>query len=182
MSNVQRVLQDYKPIRSYPVKGSAEAIETGDLLFWETRFQGNTAITQNTVRPPSAGSTGSSAADGRYQFANLFVGVARQRHDLNSYDKADFGVSVDCEIEMIIANSSGVQTVANTEIDAGAKVGIAVNTSFVPIDDMVQVDGLLSSTIADNEAIGRLSRRIKNGDKTCRVHIVGMHVMGQTGI
>ena len=83
---------------------------------------------------------------------------------------------------MIIANSTGAQTVANAEIDAGALVGIAVNTSNVPIDNMVQVDGLLSATVAAAEAIGRLSRRIRSNDRTCRVHIVGMHVMGQTGV
>lgn len=180
MANVQNVLHDYRGIRAYPVKGSAAEIEVGDLVYWETRFQANTA--QNTLMPASAGSTGSSAADARYQFANLFAGVSRQRHDLNSYDKGEFGVSVDCEIEMIIANSTGAQTVANAEIDAGARVGIAVTGAFVPLDGRVQVDGLLSATVADNEAIGRLSRRIKNNDRTCRVHIVGIHVMGQTGV
>ena len=180
MANVMNVLKDYRDVHAYPVKGSASAIEEGDLLYWETRFQG--AAAQNTIMPASAGSTGASAADGRYQFANLFIGVARQRHDLNSYDKGEFGVSVDCEIEMIIANSTGAQTVANAEIDAGAKVGIAVTGAFIPLDGYVQVDGLHSVTIADNEAIGRLSRRIKNNDRTCRVHIVGMHVMGQTGV
>lgn len=180
MANVQNVLHDYRGIRAYPVKGSAGDIEVGDLVYMESRFQGNTA--QNTIRAASAGSAGSSAGDGRAQFAANFVGVSRQRHDVNSFDKAEFSVSVDCEIEMIIANSVGVQTVANAEIDAGALVGVAVNALNVPIENMVQVDGLLSATVATNEAIGRLSRRIRNLDRTCRVHIVGMHVMGQTGV
>jgi len=180
MANVPNVLHDYRGIRSYAVKGSVGDIEVGDLLYFDSKFQGQTG--QNTVRPASSGSAGASAADGRSQLATNFVGVARQRHDVNSFDKADFGVSVDCEIEMIIANSSGVATVANAEIDPGAKVGAAVNTSFVPQDQLVQVDGLHSVTVADAEAIGRLTRRINSGDKTCRVHIVGIHVMGQTGI
>lgn len=180
MANVQRILNDYLGIRSYPVKGSVDEIEVGDAVFWDTRYQGLAA--QNTIRPAVAGSLGSSAADGRVQFATNFVGIATQRHASNSYDKAEFGVAVDCEIEIIIANSSGVATVANAEIDAGTKVGIAVGSTFQPINDLVQVDGLHSVTIADAEAIGRVSRKIKNGDKTARVHIVGMHVMGQTGI
>ena len=180
MANVQNVLKDYRDVRAYPVKASVTDIEVGDMVFFDSRFQAN--ANQNTLRPASAGSAGSSAADGRSQFATNFVGVSRQRHDVNTYDKSDFGVSVDCEVEMIIANSTGAQTVANAEIDAGALVGIAVNASNVPIDNMVQVDGLLSATVAAAEAIGRLSRRIRSNDRTCRVHIVGMHVMGQTGV
>lgn len=180
MANVQRVRQLYLPVRSYPVKGSVADIEVGDLLFWDTRFQGN--ADQNTVRPASSGSAGSSAADGRKQFADLFVGVATQRHDVNSYDKNDFGVAVDCEVEAIMVNSSNVDTSATADIDVGTNVGIAVNTSQVPVDDRVMVSGHGSVTVADNEAIGKVSRQIKNGDKTVRFHIKGLHVFSQTGI
>ena len=180
MANVQRVLNDFRGVQAYPVKGSVANIEVGDMVYFDSRFQADAA--QNTIRPASSGSAGSSAADGRFQFAANFVGVSHQRHDVNTYDKGEFGVSVDCEVEMIIANSTGAQTVANAEIDAGTLVGIAVTGAFIPIDDMVQVDGLHSVTVAANEAIGRLSRRIRNNDRTCRVHIVGMHVMGQTGV
>lgn len=179
MANVQRVLHDYIPPRAYPVKGSVAAIEVGDLLFWNNIFQGTSS--QDTVQPASAGSTGSSAADGRYQFANLFVGMAKQRHDLNSFDKSVL-VSVDAEVEFVIANSTGVATVANADVDPGTKVGVAVTGAFVPIDDLVQIDGLHSVTVADNEAIGRVSRQVKNGDRTVRVHIKGLHVFSQSGI
>lgn len=181
MANVNRVLRegDVSP-RAYPVKASVEAIEVGDFLFFDTRFQANTA--QDTVRPASAGSAGSSAADGRYQFANLFVGVSRQRHDLNSFDK-NVLVSVDSEIEAIITNATGVDTAATADIDPGIKVAIAVNASFVPLDDRVLISGGPGSiTVADNEAIGYVSRQVKNGDATVRVHIRGLHVFSQTGI
>lgn len=180
MANVQRVIHDYIPPRAYPVKGSAETIEVGDLVFWETRFQGQGG--QNTIRPASAGSAGSSAADGRFQFANLFVGVAKQRHDLNSFDKSLL-VSVDAEVEFIMANSSGTDTAATTDIDPGTKVAVAVDANNKPIDDRVVVEGHGGVTsIANNEVIGYVSREIKSGDKTVRVHIKGLHVFSQAGV
>lgn len=174
MANVQRVVQDYFPHRSYPVKASVNDINVGHLVFWNTIFQGNTA--QDTIQTASQGSAGSSASDGRYQFANLFAGVAKQRHDLNSYDKNNFAVSVDCEAEFIITNSLGVDTAATADFDPGTKVGIAVNSSNVPIPDRIMVDGHGSVTIGTTEVIGKLSRQIKNGDKTARVHLRGIHV------
>lgn len=179
MANTQRVLQDFLPMRAMPVKGSVANIQVGDALFWDTRFQANT--NQQTIRPASSGSAGANAGDGRYQFAQLFCGVAAERHDTNSYDKNQ-PVHVDCEAEYTIANSSGVATAANADIAPGIKVGIAVDSSNIPIVNMVQVDGLHSVTIADNQAIGTLSRQIKNGDKTCRVHVKSMLVFSQTGI
>ena len=180
MANVQRVLNDFLPMRQMPVKGSVAAIQTGDLVFWDTRFQANT--NQQTIRPASSGSAGASAADGRAQFSTLFCGVAAERHDLNSYDKNQ-PVHVDCEAEFTIANSSGVATVANADIAPGTKVGVAVNSSNIPLDGgLVQIQGLHSVTIADGEAIGTLSRQIKNGDKTCRVHVKSTLVFSQTGI
>lgn len=179
-SNVQRVLQDYIPIRAYPVKGSVADIKVGDAVFWDTRFQANTA--QQTIRPASSGSAGSSAADGRFQFANLFAGVARGRHDLNSFDK-NVPVSVDAEVEFIMVNSSNVDTAATADFAPGIKVAISVDSSSVPVNDRVVVVGHGSvTTIADNEAIGYVSRQIKNGDKTVRVHIKSLQVFSQTGI
>ena len=179
-NNVQRVLMDYISHRAYPVKGSVADIKVGDALFWDTRFQANTA--QQTVRPASSGSAGSSAADGRYQFANLFAGIAKSRHDLNSFDK-NIAVSVDCEIEMIMVNSSAVDTAATADFAPGIKVAIAVDASNIPINDRVVVVGHGSvSTIADNEAIGFTSRQIKSGDKTCRIHVKSLQVFSQTGI
>lgn len=181
MANVQRVLHDYLPPRSYPVKGSVGLIEVGDAVYWDSGFQGNSS--QDTIRPASSGSAGSSAADGRKQFADIFVGVARQRHDLNSFDKTHFLVSVDCEIEAIITNATGVDTAATADIDPGTNVAIAVNASFVPLDDRVLVSGGPGSiTVADNESIGKVSRQIKNGDATVRIHIKGLHVFSQTGV
>lgn len=181
MANVNRILREgaVSP-RAYPVKASVAAIDVGDFLFWDTRFQGN--ANQDTVRSASAGSAGSSAADGRKQFADLFVGVARQRHDVNSYDKTLL-TSVDCEIEAIITNATGVDTAATADIDPGTNVAIAVDSLFVPLDDRVLVSGGPGSvTVANNEAIGQVARQIKNGDKTVRVHIKGMHVFSQTGV
>lgn len=178
MANVQRVLKMGATHRAYPVKGSAEAIDVGDFVYWEERFQGNTG--QDTIRPASAGSAGSSAADGRSQFATLFVGVSTQRHDLNSFDKLLHGVAVDAEIEAIITNSVGVDTVANADVSPGTRVGIAVTGAFVPIKDRVQIDGLHSATVAAAEAIGKVSRQVKNGDRTVRVHIEGVHVFDRT--
>lgn len=180
MANIQRVLKNYTSLRKYPVKGSAEAIEVGDLVFFDERFQANT--TQQTLRPAGAGSVGSSAGDGRYQFANLFVGVASGRHDLNSFDK-NVPVAVNAEIECVICNSTGVATAATADIPPGKKVGVAVNGSFAPVNGgKVQIDGHHSVTVADNQAIGKLSRQVKNGDTTCWVHIVGMDVFSQTGV
>lgn len=182
MANVNRVLREgvVSP-RAYPVKASVAAIDVGDFVYWDTRFQGN--ADQDTIRPASSGSAGSSAADGRKQFADLFVGVARQRHDVNSFDKLASLVAVDCEIEAIIANLTGVDTAATADLDPGTNVGIAVNASFVPLDDRVIVSGGPGgATVADNEAIGKVSRQIKNGDKTVRVHIKGIHVMDLAGV
>lgn len=179
MANVQRVLMDYISRRQYPVKGSVANISVGDAVFWDARFQANTA--QQTVRPASSGSAGSSAADGRYQFANLFAGISDSRHDLNSYDK-NIPISVDCEVEFIMVNSSAVDTAATADIAPGTKVGIAVDANNIPISDRVMVNGHGSVTIADNEAIGLTSRQIKTNDKTCRVHVKSIHVMSQTGI
>ena len=180
MANTPRVLKSNASSRRYPVKGSAEAIEIGDAVFFDARFQANT--TQFTVRPASAGSVGASAADGRYQFAQLFVGIAAQRHDLNSFDK-NIPIEVDCEIEATICNSVGVATAATADIAPGTKVGIAVNSSFAPLNGgKVQIDGHHSVTIADNQAIGFLSRVVKNGDATCWVHVKSMHVFSQSGV
>ena len=179
MANVQRVLRSNLSPRKYPVKGSVEAIEVGDAVFQDARFQGNTS--QITVRPAGAGSTGSSAGNGRFQFATNFVGFSQGRHDLNSYDK-NIPVNVDCEVEAVICNSTGVATAATSRIAAGTKVGIAVNGSFVPLNGgKVQIDGHHSVTVADNEAIGQLSRLVESGDSTCWVHIRGMHVFNQSG-
>lgn len=179
MANVNRVHYDNLPIRPYPVKGSVGAIEVGDFVFWDSRFQGNT--NQDTIRPASAGSAGSSAADGRTQFATLFVGVARGRHDVNSFDK-NMGVSVDAVVEAYICNATGVATAATADADPGTNVGIAVDASFVPIDDRVVVSGLHSVTVADAEAIGKVSHQIKNGDATVRFQLKGMHVFSQVGV
>ena len=84
MADTQRILHDYIPPRAYPVKGSVTAIQVGDLLFFDATYQG---ITQHTVRPSSAGSAGASAADGRYKFAQLFVGCSHQRHEAASFNK-----------------------------------------------------------------------------------------------
>ena len=179
MANVQRVLNEYIPERSYPVKASVADINVGHAVFWNSIFQG--LSTQDTVQPAGSGSAGSSAADGRYQFANLFVGVAKQRHDANSFDK-NIAIAVDAEVEFIMANSAGVDTAATADIDPGTKVAIAVTGAFVPIPDRINVNGHGSATIADNEAIGYVSRQIKSGDKTARVHIRGLHVFSQTGV
>ena len=56
----------------------------------------------------------------------------------------------------------------------------AVTTGGVLIDDRVQVDGHGSAAVAANEAIGFTSRTIKNGDRTVKVHIRGIHVMDRT--
>ncbi len=178
-NNVQRVLQDYLPVRAYPVKGSVSDIKVGDAVYFDARFQANT--TQQTIRAASAGSAGSTAADGRVQFATLFAGVARGRHDLNSYDK-NVPVSVDAEVEFIMVNSSNVDTAATADFPPGTKVGIAVDSLSVPVNDRVMVQGHGSVTIADAEAIGYTSRQIKSGDKTVRVHIKSMQVFSQTGI
>ena len=175
MANVQRVLQDYFPHRSYPVKASVNDIQVGHLTLWNSIFQGNTS--QDTIQTASQGSAGSSTADARVQFATLFAGVAKQRHDQNSYDKVNFAVSVDCEAEFIIANSSGVDTAATADFDPGTKVGVAVDANSKPISDRVVVEGHGSvTTIASTEVIGKLSRQIKNGDKTARIHLRGIHV------
>ena len=168
MANVMRVTKSLDD-RALPLKGSVESMEIGDLVFLEKRFQGNTS--QISVRPASAGSTGSSAADGRYQFATNFAGVAMQRHDQNSYDKTGLRCVVDGEIEILLANSTGTATVATAPIAPGTKVGVAVTGAFVPIDDKVQVDGHHSVTIADNEAIGKVARLVKTGDAYVRVQI-----------
>jgi|CXWL01.1.fsa_nt_gi hypothetical protein len=181
MANVQRILHEgaVSP-RAYPVKASVAQLDVGDFVYWDTGFQGNSG--QDTIRPASSGSAGSSAADGRKQFADLFVGVSRQRHDVNSFDK-NLLVSVDCEIEAIITNATGVDTAATADMDPGTNVAIAVNSLFVPLDDRVLVSGGPGSiTVADNESIGKVSRQIKNGDATVRVHIKGMHVFSQTGV
>lgn len=175
-----RVLKSHVSSRKYPVKGSAEAIDVGDLVIFEPRFQANTA--QFTLRPASGGSTGSSAGDGRYQFAQMFVGVAGGRHDLNSFDK-NIPVEVDCEIEAFICNSVGVATAATADIAPGTKVGVAVNGSFSALNGgKVQIDGHHSVTVADNQTIGKLSRVVKNGDTTCWVHVVGNHPMVHSGV
>lgn len=180
MAHNQRVLRNNLPLRMLPVKGSVAEIEVGDLVFFDSNFQANS--NQDTVRPASSGSAGASAADGRYQFANLFAGVATQGHHATSYDK-NVPVAVDAEIEVTIANSTGTATAANAIVAQGTKVGVAVNGSFVPLNGgLVQVDGLLSVTVADNEAIGRTSRQIKSGDTTCWVHIKSVYVFGQTGV
>ena len=179
MANVNRVHVDNLPIRPYPVKGSVGNTEVGDFVFWDSRFQGNT--NQDTIRPASAGSAGSSAADGRTQFATNFVGVARGRHDVNTFDKT-MGVSVDAIVEAYICNSVGVATAATADADPGTNVGIAVDASFVPIDDRVVVSGMHSVTVADAEAIGKVSHQIKNGDATVRFHLKGMHVFSQVGV
>lgn len=180
MANIQRVLMNNLSLRKMPVKGSAEAIEVGDAVFFDARFQGNT--TQFTLRPAGAGSTGSSAGDGRFQFATNFSGIASSRHDLNSFDKS-IPVAVDCEIEATICNSVGVATAATADIAPGTKVGIAVNGSFVPLNGgKVQIDGHHSVTVADNQAIGLLSRVVKSGDTSCRVHVKSVQVFSQTGI
>lgn len=181
MANVMRVLHQHGlPDRSMPVKGSAETMEVGDFLFLDNRFQGNTS--QMTVRPASAGSAGANAGDGRKQFADLFAGVSNQRHDQNSYDKIGLSVCVDGEIEALICNSTGVATAATADIPVGTNVGIAVDSLNKPIDDRVQVDGQLSVTVADNQAIGRTTRVTKSGATTVRVHIKSMYVFSQTGI
>ena len=179
MANVNRVHYDNLPVRPYPVKGSVAQIEVGDFIFFDSRFQGNTS--QDTIRPASSGSAGSTEADGRVQFATLFVGVARGRHDLNAFDK-NMGVSVDAIVEATIANSVGTATAVTADFDPGTNVGIAVTASFVPIDDRVVVSGHGSVTVADNEAIGKVSHQVKNGDATVRFHLKGMHVFSQTGI
>ena len=129
MANVMRVIHPHLPDRSMPIKGSAEAIQVGDFLFLDVRFQGNT--TQMTVRPASAGSTGSSAGDGRYQFANLFAGVSNQRHDLNSYDKVGLNVCQDGEVEALICNSTGTATAATAGMPANSprSANIRMNTA-----------------------------------------------------
>ena len=179
MANVQRVLNEYIPERSYPVKASVADINVGHAVFWNSIFQG--LSTQDTLEPAASGSAGSTAADGRVQFANLFVGVAKTRHDANSFDK-NIAVAVDAEVEFIMVNSAGVDTAATADIDPGTKVGISVNSLNKPVADRVMVDGHGSVTIADSEAIGRVTRQIKSGDKTARIHIRGIHVMSQTGI
>lgn len=180
MANVSRILNENLPERSYPVKGSVADIEVGDFVYWETRFQGN--ANQDTIRPASSGSAGASAADGRTQFSTLFVGVAKQRHDVNTFDKPNFAVSVDCEVEALIANSTGTALAATADIDPGTNVGIAVDSLFVPIDDRVTVSGMHSVTVADGEAIGKVSRQVKNNDTKVRFHLKGMHVFSQTGV
>lgn len=179
MANVPRVFHSYIPDRAYPVKGSVSNIEVGDFLFWDTGFQGNAS--QDTVRPASSGSAGSSQTDGRKQFADLFIGVSNQRHDVNSFDK-NILVSVEAEVEAIIVNSVGTDTAVTADVDPGANVGIGVTATFVPQDDRVSVSGQGSVTVADNEAIGKVSRQIKNGDKTVRFNLKGMHVFSQTGV
>lgn len=179
MANVQRILQNLDPLRMYPVKGSVEAIEVGDLLFWDSQFQGGAA--QNTVRPASAGSAGASAADGRFQFAENFTGISAERHDLNSFDK-NMPIGINAIVRLTIANSAGAATAANADVDPGTKVAVAVDGSFVPIDQMCVVDGLHSVTVADNETIGRLARQIKDGDTEAWVHLVSNHVMSHAGV
>lgn len=179
MANVQRVLRSHASPRKYPVKGSAEAIEVGDFAYMDERFQANTS--QFTLRPASAGSAGANAGDGRFQFAENFVGLSQGRHDLNSFDK-NVPVNVDCEMEAVICNSVGVATVASSDIPMGKKVGVAVNGSFVPVNGgKVQIDGHHSVTVAANQAIGLLSRVVKSGDSTCWVHIQGKDVFSQSG-
>jgi hypothetical protein len=180
MANVMRVTHSNLNLRSHSVKGSIEQIEVGDFVFQERRFQANT--NQISLRPASAGSAGASAADGRFQFAEVFAGVSAQRHDATSFDKDEFGYWTDCEVEVLIANSVGVATAANAVIRVGAKVGIAVDGSFLQKDDLVQIDGLHSVTVANNEAIGYVTRQIKSGDTHARVHVKSMLVFDQDGI
>ena len=178
MADVQRVLHDYIPPRAYDVKGSVSIINAGDLLFYNSTYQG---ISQQTVQGAGAGSAGNSAANARFQFANLFVGVSHDRHDVRPTNDQIL-VSVDAEIDIPLANSTGVATAATAEIGPGAKVGVAVDGNFVPIADKIVVDGAHSVTVADNEAIGRTSRVVRPNEKLVRVHIKGLHVMSQVGI
>ena len=177
MANVMNVLFDFIPPRAFPVKGSAELIEVGDLVYLESTFQGNTA--QDTVRPASAGSATQGAATAKNMFAQQFAGAARQRHDLNSFDTTRL-VSVDAEVEYIMVNSTGADTTATADIIPGTRVAAGVASGGALIDDRIQVDGHGSATVAANEAIGFVSRTIKNGDRTARVHIRGIHVMDRT--
>ena len=180
MANVMRVTHNNLNLRNHPVKGSVEAIEVGDFLYQDRGFQGNT--NQITLRPASAGSAGANAGNGRFQFAEIFAGVAMQRHDLNSFDKDNFGYAVDCEVEVLIANSVGTATAATGFIAPGTKVGIAVDGSFVPVDDRVQIDGHHSVTVADNQAIGYTTRLVKSGDTHARVQVKSMLIFDQAGI
>jgi hypothetical protein len=180
MANVMRVTHNNLNLRDHPVKGSVAAIEVGDFLYQDKGFQGNS--NQITLRPASAGSAGANAGDGRFQFATNFAGVSMQRHDVNTFDKDHFAYAVDCEVEVLIANSVGVATAATGNIAPGTKVGIAVTGAFVPVDDLVQIDGHHSVTVADNQAIGYTTRLIKNGDTTARVHVQSMLVFDQAGI
>ena len=173
MANVQRVKHEFKPSTRHPVKGSVEAIEVGDLVYQDSRFQGNTS--QNTVRPASSGSAGANAGDGRFQFAENFSGVARQRHDLNSFDK-EIAVNMNCEAEYTIYNNAGAATAVTADFDVGTLIAVAVTAAFVPIDQGVVIDGHGSTTVAANQAIGRLSRPCKNGDSTAWCHLVSPQV------
>lgn len=177
MANVMNVLFDFIPPRAFPVKGSAELMEVGDLVFLDGTFQGNTA--QDTLRPSSAGSATQGTTTAKNMFANQFAGVARQRHDLNSFDTTRL-VSVDAEVEYIMVNSTGTDTAATADIIAGTRVAVGVASGGALIDDRVQVDGHSSASVAANEAIGFTSRTIKNGDRTVKVHIRGIHVMDRT--
>ena len=177
MANVMNVLNDFIPPRAFPVKGSAAAMEVGDLVYLDSTFQGNTA--QDTLQPASSGSATQGAATQKNMFAQQFAGVARQRHDLNTFD-TDRLVSVDAEVEYIMVNSTGTDTAATADIIPGTRVAAGVTSGGALIDDRVQVDGHGSSSVAANEAIGYVSRTIKSGDRTARVHIKGIHVFDRT--
>jgi hypothetical protein len=180
MANVMRTRQNYLPLRHYPVKGSAEAFEVGDLLYLDDQFQGNTA--QDTVRPASSGSADAGATTGEELFATRFAGVAHQRHDLNSFDQTR-AVSVEGEFEFVMANSTGVDTAATADIVPGTKVAVATTSTGVPLDDRVVVEGHGGVTsIPDAATIGRTSRVIKNGDTGVLVHLKSVHVMSNTGV
>lgn len=179
MANVMRILHDNIGARAYPVKGSIAEIEVGDFVFFNNIYQG--LSNQQTIQPASSGSVGATAANSRFQFANLFVGVSHQRHAASSYDK-NLLLSVDADVEAIICNTTGVETTASADAATGTKVGIACDASRVPLDDKIVLDGINSVTVADNEAIGFVARQVKSGDKTARVHIKGLHVFSQTGI
>jgi hypothetical protein len=179
MANVMRTRQNYLPIRQYPVKGSAEAFEVGDLLFLEDQFQSDT--TQHTVRPASAGSADAGAVTAEEMFANRFAGVAHQRHDLNSFDQTR-AIAVDGEFEFVMANSTGADTAATADHVPGKRVAVATTSGGVPIDDRVIVDGHGSATVSDAQAIGRTAKAIKNGDSTVRVHLKSIDVMENSGV
>lgn len=180
MANNHNVLQEMSR-RPYEVKGSVAAIEVGDYTFLEPAFQGNT--TQITLHPASAGSVGSSAAISRQVFADKFAGVAYQRHDLNSFDKNMFPVVTEgVAYNLIYHPTGGTPTPANVDVPMGAKVGIATTAARVPINQGVVINGVHSTTVADNEAIGYAARRVRTGDARAWVHFKSMQIFSQTGV